>query len=505
MSLRRFVFALLAYGSVHAQESSLPGAVLTRGPYLQRAATNQIVIRWRTDVAVAGRVVYGRNFPASEFELSEATQSTEHIIVLTNLLPQTRYYYSIQAERELASGEEFFFETSPVASAPTRIWVIGDSGTQTTNQLAVRDAYYRFTTNRHTDLWLMLGDNAYAVGFDSVYQAAVFNVYPELLRSSVLWPAIGNHELTPTDPSNKDFPFLHIFSLPAAGECGGVASGSSKYYSFDYGNMHFVCLDSESSPRTPPSPMLDWLERDLMANQKLWTIAYWHSPPYSRGGHDSDLNVEQTEMRQNAVAILERRGVDLVLCGHSHSYERSYLMDGNYGPSATYTLAMRLNPGDGATGGSGPYYKPESLGRQGTVYVVAGSSGQLDGGGTLDHPAMYYSARFLGSVVLDVDGGKLNARFLTSTGDVPDHFTIIKGDDAENFRVRAQIANGTATLTWPSLVGHTYTVYFTTDLGAGTWLALSEPTAATTAITTWKGSLPNGASSGFLRVSLQPD
>src|SRR6185436_955290 len=89
-----------------------------------------------------------------------------------------------------------FFVTSPVAgtSSPTRIWVLGDSGTANANAQAVRNAYLSFTGTTHTNLWLMLGDNAYESGLDREYQAAVFDKYPTILRQSVLWPTLGNHD-----------------------------------------------------------------------------------------------------------------------------------------------------------------------------------------------------------------------------------------------------------------------------------------------------------------------
>jgi 3',5'-cyclic AMP phosphodiesterase CpdA len=81
--------------------------------------------------------------------------------------------------------------------------------------------------------------------------------------------------------------------------------------------------------------MLTWLKADLEANSRDWLIAFWHSPPYTKGSHDSDNLFDNlgnmTEMRENAVRVLESYGVDLVMCGHSHIYERSYLINGHYG------------------------------------------------------------------------------------------------------------------------------------------------------------------------------
>src|SRR5204863_6263746 len=113
--------------------------------------------------------------------------TTEHEVRLSGLSPNTRYFYSIGSSNEaLSSGPEYFFVTTPIGPKATRVWALGDSGTANENAAAVRDAYYAFAGQRHTDLWLMLGDNAYQSGTDLEYSNAVFNMYPEMLRKSVL-------------------------------------------------------------------------------------------------------------------------------------------------------------------------------------------------------------------------------------------------------------------------------------------------------------------------------
>lgn len=135
-------------------------------------------------------------------------------------------------------------------------------------------------------------------------------------------------------------------------------------------------------------------------------------------------------MRQNFNPILEQGGVDLVFSGHSHSYERSFFLDGHYGLSTTLTSNMILNASGGCeTNAVGPYTKWGSgpPAHQGAVYVVAGSAGSLSGG-ALNYPAMYFSENALGSVVLDIDNDRLNATFLRQTGAIDDEFTIVKRD-----------------------------------------------------------------------------
>jgi hypothetical protein len=131
------------------------------------------------------------------------------------------------------------------------------------------------------------------------------------------------------------------------------------------------------------------------------------------------------QIRQNLMPILEGNGVDLVLSGHSHCYERSFLLNGHYGMSGTITESMKLNPGDGRPENDGAYQKNES--GEGTVYTVTGSAGQATGG-SLDHPAHFISLNELGTLVVDVDGNELNGSFLRSDGSVGDTFRIIKPD-----------------------------------------------------------------------------
>jgi hypothetical protein len=228
-----------------------------------------------------------------------------------------------------------------------------------------------------------------------------------------------------------------MFTLPKQAEAGGVASGTEAYYSFDYGNIHFICLDSQDSDRSPDGAMLMWLRHDLESTRHDWIIAFWHHPPYSKGSHTSETERRLVEMRQHAVPILEAAGVDLVLGGHSHTYERSYLLDGHYGTAQTLTAAMKREAGDGRPDGTGAYRKP-TLGpaaHEGAVYVVAGSSGSVGGVGDpskarrgfLDHPAMFVSLARLGSMVIDVEGLRLDAAFLSEKGERLDYFSIEKG------------------------------------------------------------------------------
>ena len=285
-------------------------ASVTRGPYLQIGTPNSTVVRWRTNVATDSRVSIGTTQGTLTTNTDNATVTTEHEVVVSNLSPATKYFYSIGSTTQTLAGNDatHFFVTSPVAgtTTPTRIWVLGDSGTANVDAQAVRNAYMNFTGATHTNLWLMLGDNAYDNGTDSEYQAAVFDMYPTMLRQSVLWPAFGNHDTAGSSNPPASLPYFAMFTLPTAAQAGGMASGTEKYYSFDYANIHFICLDSMTSDRSATGPMANWLRADLASTTRQWTIAFWHHPPYSKGSHDSDTETNLVEMRQNFLRYSKR-------------------------------------------------------------------------------------------------------------------------------------------------------------------------------------------------------
>ena len=406
---------------------------LTRGPYLQLGTNTSIVVRWRTNAATNSQVDFGLSPSTLTSSVVDTTSTTNHEVTLVGLAPATKYYYSVGTTiGPLAGGDtSHFFITSPPpgTAAPTRIWVLGDSGTSDANAQAVRNAYYAYTGTTPTNLMLMLGDNAYQSGTDAEYQTAIFDMYPTQLRQTVLWPTLGNHDGISANSATGTGPYYDMLTLPKQGEAGGVASGTEAYYSFDYGDIHFVCLESSESSRASNGPMLTWLQNDLAATNQRWVVAYWHHPPYSKGSHSSDVDIELIEMRQNAVPILEAYGVDLVLGGHSHSYERSFLIDGHYGFSSTFLPAMKKDGGSGQPGpGSTAYVKPTPgiAPHEGAVYAVAGSSGKTQSA-PLNHPAMFFSIEVLGSMVLDFVCGELQARFVDAAGVVRDWFTLQKG------------------------------------------------------------------------------
>lgn len=423
--------------------------VLLRGPYLQLGTPNSIYIKWRTQNLADSKIKYGTSPNYLNDSVISLSHVRDHELQLTGLQPGTKYYYSIgTSSATLQGNDQNFFITSPSEGVvkKTRIWAIGDAGTGYVQQNQVRDAYYNYTGSTYTDVWLWMGDNAYQYGHDEEYQVKVFtDHYEKMLKQTVAWPTLGNHDYgmkgyKSTASLGTDFAYFDIFTLPENGEAGGVPSGTEKYYSYNYSNIHFICLDSYGSHNQSSSPMASWLKQDLALNTQKWTIVYFHHPPYTKGNHDSDKEIELIDMRNNIVPILEQYNVDLVLSGHSHTYERSFLIEGHLGNESTFTNSMKVNGGSGKL--PSPYIK-NAPDYDGSVYTVIGCSGKVTGTSPgWPHNAMYYSINTeVGSMVIDVDETSLTARFIDIDQAILDEFTIQK--DVYTDQIENVITNST--------------------------------------------------------------
>jgi len=459
-----------------------PTLRVARGPYLQSASSTNMILRWRTDWFADAVVRYATNASSLDGGLTNSNATIDHEMNLTGLQADTLYFYSIgTATNTFVSGSNFSFRTAPTNARPVRIWVVGDSGTADTNAASVRDSYYTVTGAQATDLFLMLGDNAYESGTDGEYQRAMFDMYRDLLQRTPVWPTIGNHEAGDALGvyGTQAKPYLEMFTLPRNGECGGLASGTEHYYSFDFANIHFVCLDSYLSDRANSAPMCSWLRNDLANTDKDWIIAYWHHPPYSFSGHHSDQEFFGIEMRQFAGPILEEYGVDLVLSGHNHDYERSFLIDGHYGFSWELQSSMVLNAGFGRPGDDGAYRKPAGgMGAHGgTIYTICGCSGQ-GGSGDTDiprHPVMALTRGGFGSMIIEINGLRLDAQFLRPSMAVDDYFTIDKSLPTTN-QPPMHIVRSTngAVISWPTSQP-AFELESAAAIPATNWQSISEP------------------------------
>ncbi len=462
--------------AISANAAVAAGPELTRGPYLQSATPESIVVVWRTNSPAAPSVKIGKSVAALNRQIvggsiqllvSADVQAPKYITRLykepkadaakraaddespstvpstyqyeariQGLEPATRYYYSVYAGKKLLAGADkhHYFVTSPSqgTDADLRIWVVGDSGTGEQDQKEVHLAMQEFTqeSKRDLDLYLHVGDMAYVEGTDKQFQNNFFDIYQTTLRNKVCWPSMGNHEGKTSRGTSGTGPYYDAYVVPTAAEAGGLPSGTEAYYSFDIADVHFVCLDSHDLDRTPSGAMAQWLIADLEETQQEWLIAFWHHPPYTKGSHDSDAERQLIEMRTHFMPILESCGVDIVLSGHSHIYERSMLIDGAY---ATPTVAegVVVDDGDGNPDHDGAYRKSQGLNpNEGTVAIVAGNGGAgLTRRGTM--PIMREILVEHGSVILDIRGDTLTGTMVNKNNVERDVFSIVKRGKVE--------------------------------------------------------------------------
>jgi hypothetical protein len=203
--------------------------------------------------------------------------------------------------------------------------------------------------------------------------------------------------------------------------------------------VHFLSLNSEVFDFAQTSQGIDrmkqWIEQDLIQNTRTFTIAYFHQPPYSKGSHDSDdaFELVMKAMRERVVPLLEQYDIDLVVCGHSHVFERSKLVHGHYGNSQSFDPSTMLKDSSNGNFNQGNAYHKDGLANtpDGTVYVVCGNSGSKEDAPSLNHPVMEFvdgGIEACGSFVMDIYKNRLDGKYLHMNGTVMDEFTILKSN-----------------------------------------------------------------------------
>lgn len=331
---------------------------LRRLPYLQSVTSTSARVAWTTPTGGTPRVRFtlgGAGAPTTVDASSEAFPTSRtgdlvdyvaHDALLTGLTPDAVYCYEVlDGDTVLASGLRLHAAwTTPHA---LRILAFGDSGDGSASQRNLRDEMLM----HDFDVFLHLGDMAYSNGTFMELEGRFFGIYEGLMHSVPTFPAIGNHEYNTADGQ----PYLDVYYLF---EQALRPADQERYYAFDYGDVHFVALDSNPEmmatvSSTATDDMVDWLEADLAATSAPWRIAFFHHPPYSSGAHGSE-----TSLWDEVLPALEAGGIDLVLVGHDHHYERTVPITGGAAAAAgdmaaiTYIVAgaggasLRAAPGD---------------------------------------------------------------------------------------------------------------------------------------------------------------
>ncbi len=288
--------------TARAASPSEPGqtTALTRGPYLQSVTTGSIVVVWETDQLATSHVYYG---PTTAYSLSvnNILPYTHHAITLTGLAPDTVYHYQTASNGQLLSGDDTFRTADLPTPSSFSFAALGDTRTDHSAHQSVVNRIVALRPNFVLHTGDLVEHGSIASQWDTF-----FAIEQDMIRQAPLFAAIGNHE------ENSPL-YFDAFHLP----------GNEQWYSFDYGNAHFVALRLDGyADYTPGSTQYAWLENDLANTDKLWKIVFLHPPLYSSGRHGGNETV-----RSALAPLFADYGVDLVFSGHDHDYERSIVGD----------------------------------------------------------------------------------------------------------------------------------------------------------------------------------
>ncbi|WP_426750819.1 metallophosphoesterase [Myxococcus sp. Y35] len=380
-----FYLAPLA-ASLALMASTASAGTLYRDPYLQKVGPDTATVAFRLASNCTPEVRYGEG--AADQAAVSQDSGKAHAVVLTGLQPGTEYTYEVLACGLRTPPKRF--RTAPVPGTRSVHFItVGDFGTGGSAQRKVTAAMVQ----RKAELFIALGDNAYADGTEAEIQNNLFVPMEALLAEVPFFAALGNHEYV----TNQGQPYLDNLYLPT-----NNPEGSERYYSFDWGHVHFVALDSNcavglaSADRCTRDAQKAWLERDLAGSTQPWKIVFFHHPPWSSGEHGSQLS-----MRRHFGPIMEKYGVDLVLTGHDHNYERSKPMKGD------------------AIAGAG---------ERGIPYLVVGGGGATlrDLPGSKPDWSVIRDNQSYGFLDVTVVDGTLTAQLLGVDGSTVDSFTLEK-------------------------------------------------------------------------------
>ena len=312
---------------------SLRPSLWESGPYLQNVTQESITVMWESSGDPSSSKVRIRRFGDLVWkEIADLEKTNIHEIEINGLSPDTIYEYQISQGdiQNWIPGNPASFTTSPYENGEYRIAFYGDSRTYPKNHSAVVQSII----NNKADLVLHAGDLVDAGRNYAHWGDQFFGPLARLMINTPIFPVLGNHEF---NGSGRVW-FFDFFSLP----------GNESWFAFNYGCTRIIGLDSNSD-FTPGSEQYLWLKNELESQayqESNWQLVYMHHPPYTSGPHPHD----EVPVLKHLVPLFKEYGVEFVLAGHNHHYERTfkdgiyYIVSGGGGAELHDFPLTKLNP-----------------------------------------------------------------------------------------------------------------------------------------------------------------
>ncbi|WP_348636603.1 metallophosphoesterase family protein [Mariniflexile litorale] len=290
---------------------------LLREPYLQNSFADSISILWKTNAGEKSFVKYGKTKDLNSTSYSVAEKDGDflrHTVTLKGLDRGEKYFYAIYSDDQLlASGDDYYFRVEPLdKNSKFSFYAMGDIGEPVEKGGFPQITSYQINSLKEKpNFGIGLGDIIYPDGESLYADEYLFKPMEAILRNIPFYPALGNHDWK-TDP---DLNFEKEWKLP----------NNEHYYSYDYGNAHFIALDTRNGELFDVENQVKWFENDLIQVQGKhdWIFVYFHH-------NGRTCTYKKDEKAVIALyPLFSKYNVDVVLNGHAHTYERLHPYDSN--------------------------------------------------------------------------------------------------------------------------------------------------------------------------------
>ncbi len=307
-----FLLIVLFFGISCTISTKPADSYIVMKPYLQNVKQNSITVMVESNTSDSVHVYYGNT---ESMKLRAATsyfkkagnkiQNTYvHRIILKGLQPGTRYYY--RAIQNNDTSDMASFVTAVGSGKPFRFAAFGDNRSQP----KIFSEIVRAVADKNPMFSIYTGDLCHDESYNSWKNEFFTPDHLNLIANVPFFNAVGNHE-------------SWAQNTIAFEENSADPSEERAYYSFDYGDAHFLILSNEHKI-IRNSRQYNFAEKDLKNSNKPWKIVAFHKPAYCGGGHGEDINMIRVSKE-----IFEPNHVNLVLNGHSHFYQKN-LVNGIY-------------------------------------------------------------------------------------------------------------------------------------------------------------------------------